>query len=473
MSEEQPESAPPLDDDGDLLLEAFDRDVVAATGRVVRIRPTRADDVPALRRFYDALGERSTYFRFFGLRPALLDEQLHPPGGQDIRQRVVLVAVDDDAVIGVGEYWVVPGGDEAEVAFAVADRHQHEGIATLLLEDLTLLARVAGLRRLVAETLAGNDAMRRVFATVGLTDRTWYESGQVHVELDLAATDLLEDQADGRDWTAAVASIRPLLAPSHIVVIGAGRNPASPGRAVLDKLTSSFTGRISVVHPAAPTVGGLASVPGVGELDAVPDLAVVAVPALAVNDIVEACGRRGVGAVVVLSAGFADVGGDGLARERRLLDTARRFGMRVLGPNSLGVAVPASGLDATFLVHALEAGSMAIVSQSGGVGVVLAAEAARRGLGVSSFVSMGNKADVSGNDVLRACADDPSTAVIVMHLESIGDPARFARIARTVSRRIPIVALKSGRAEAARARPPPRPWSPPMRPSTPCSPIPA
>ena len=436
--------------DGEAVLGVFDRDVLAANGRVVRIRPSRASDLDALRLFYERLSDRSTYQRFFGLRPVLFDERLHPPGGNDIRERVVMLALDHLEVIGIGEYSRVRGRDEAEVAFAVADSHQHEGIATVLLEDLALIAREAGFRCLVAETLAGNDAMQLVFRTVGLSQRTWYEQGQVYVELDLAGEELLEDNAEGRDWTAAVASLRPLFSPSHIVVIGAGRDPSSVGRILLSNLVSSFPGRVSVVHPTEKTVGGVPAVAHVADLDAVADLAMIVVPAANVVCVADECGRAGVAAVVVISAGFAETGGVGVNREHELLATARRYGMRVLGPNCLGLVSTHLGLNATFMRQSMTPGSIAIASQSGGIGIVLAAEVAHRRLGVSSFVSLGNKVDISGNDVLRYWADDPSTSVVLMYLESIGDPRRFARVARAVSRRVPIVALKSGRSEAGK-----------------------
>jgi len=436
--------------DSDAVLAAFDRDVVATNGRVVRVRPSQASDREAMQLFYDRLSDRSIYQRFFGLRPPALDRQLHPSAGNNIGDRVVMLALDDLEVIGVGEYARVRERDEAEAAFAVADSHQHEGIATVLLEDLALIAREAGFRRLVAETLAGNNAMQLVFRTVGLTERTWYEHGQVHVELDLADEELIEDSADGRDWRAAVASLRPLLSPTHIVVIGAGRDPSSVGRVLLANLVSSFTGRISVVHPTEETVGGVPAVAHLADLDAAADLAVIVVPAANVVSVADECGRAGVGALVVITAGFAETGAAGADRERELLATARRYGMRVLGPNCLGLVSTQGGLNVTFMRQSMAPGSIAIASQSGGVGIVLASEAARRHLGVSSFVSLGNKVDVSGNDVLRYWADDPSTSVVLMYLESIGDPRRFARIARAVSRRVPIVALKSGRSEAGK-----------------------
>src|SRR5690606_34565087 len=230
MGHANPESA--------AVLAPFDRDVLLSTGRAVRIRPSTAEDLPALRTFYDELSERSTYLRFFGVRPYRDDADLHPPGGQDIGEHVVLLALDTGRIAGIGEYRRVPGRQEVDVAFAVADSHQHQGIGTVLLEDLALIARAAGFQRLVAETLAANAAMMLVFRTVGLVHRSWYEQGQIHVELDLSGDELLQDESDGRDWNAAVASLRPLMSPSHVVVIGAGRDPSSPGRVILSNLAA-------------------------------------------------------------------------------------------------------------------------------------------------------------------------------------------------------------------------------------------
>ena len=442
MGDANPESA--------AVLAPFDRDVLLSTGRAVRIRPSTAEDLPALRTFYDELSERSTYLRFFGIRPYRDDADLHPPGGQDVGEHVVLLALDAGRIAGIGEYRRVPGRQEVDVAFAVADSHQHQGIGTVLLEDLALIARAAGFQRLVAETLAANAAMMLVFRTVGLVHRSWYEQGQIHVELDLSGDELLQDESDGRDWNAAVASLRPLMSPSHVVVIGAGRDPSSPGRVILSNLAATFQGTISVVHPSEAEIDGVAAVRSVAELEGTPDLAVVAVPAAGVLGVIEDCGRIGVPAAVVISAGFAEGDGDGGDRERVLVDTARRYGMRIVGPNCLGVVSSQSALNATFMRQGLAPGPIAIASQSGGVGIVLATEAARRQLGVSAFVSLGNKVDVSGNDLLRYWADDPATSVVLMYMESIGDPRRFARIARAVSERLPVVALKSGRSEAGR-----------------------
>ena len=439
-------------------LTRFDHDVLLVNGRAVRIRPAVTDDLAAVRAFYDHLSDRAAYQRFMGARPVLHDDQLVPLAGQDPQRRVTLLAVaanpgghdGADTVIGVGEYWRIPERDEAEVAFAVADDHHGEGVATALLEDLVELARAAGLHRLVAETQATNEGMLRVFRTAGLGIGTWYDTGQVHVELDLTSEPLLQDSSDRRDWIASVTSLQPLLRPDHVVVFGAGRNARSPGRAILANLLDEFSGRVSVVHPDLAEVDGVAAVADVAELDGVPDLAVVAIPARSVVGVVEACGRAGVRAAVIVSSGFAEEGAAGLERERHLVAAARRWGMRIVGPNCLGVVSTGVGLNATFLRRPLRAGHLAIASQSGGVGVAIAEALQDRRLGVSAFVSLGNKPDVSGNDLLRYWADDPETKVALLYLESIGDAHRFARVARAVSPRLPVVALKGGRSAAGR-----------------------
>ena len=436
--------------ENDQALGTFERDVLLVTGRAVRIRPARPSDISALRDFYDELSDTSTYYRFFGLRRFIPAEELAAATVQAVRAHVTLVAEAGDHLLGIGEYHAVPGSEEAEVAFAVADLHQHEGIATVLLEDLALIARSAGFRRLVASTLPGNSPMRRVFRTVGLMAREWFADGVVHVQLDLTTAHLMEDDADLRDWRSAVESLRPILQPSHVVVIGASSHRSGPGWRILDHLRTSFAGRISVVHPSAAAIGGVECVGRISDLDAVPDLAIITVPTAAVVGVVDECGAAGVAAAVVISSGFAEQDDDGRRRQDELLATARSHGMRLVGPNCLGVVSTRCGLNATFTAQRFLPGGIAVAAQSGGVGIAIAAEAEQRNAGISAFVSLGNKVDVSSNDLLRLWADDDDTNVALIYLESFGDPIRFARVARAVSRRMPIVALKAGRTEPGR-----------------------
>ncbi len=422
------------------LLAPFARDVLLATGRPARVRPATSDDLGALTRFYEGLSEASSYYRFFGVRSAVPEAELRRTTEQDVNDHITLVVDARGELIAVGEYYARPGGEEAEVAFAVADAHHQEGIATLLLEDLAGLAREAGFRRLVAETLPDNVGMQRVFRDVGLVNRLWFENGTVQVQLDLTAENLLQDHADLRDWKGAVSSLQPILHPRHVVVIVADDDESSPGRRILAHLRASFTGEVSVVEPGD----------GIGDLAGTPDLAVVAVPAPGVADVMEQCGAAGVRSAVVVTSGFAETGAIGAAMQENVIAAARRHGMRLVGPNSLGVVATACGLNATYTSQQFRPGGIAVASQSGGVGIAIAAEAERRGAGISSFVSMGNKADVSGNDLLRLWADDDATRVVLLYLESFGDPVRFARVARAVARRKPVVGLKGGRSESGK-----------------------
>jgi acyl-CoA synthetase (NDP forming)/RimJ/RimL family protein N-acetyltransferase len=426
------------------VLEPFARDVLLATGRAVHIRASNSDDLAALRDFYARLGDTSTYYRFFGARRIIPDDELRRATEQDIHRQVTLLAEADGETIGVGEYHGLSSGEEAEVAFAVADAHHGEGVATVLLEDLALIARAAGYRRLVADVLPGNAAMANVFRTVGLVHRAWFDGGTVHVQLDLAADDVLQDHADLRDWQAAVRSLQPVLHPAHVVVFGAGGDASKSGRRILEQLRSSFRGRVDVVDAAPERVGEIAAVASLAELDHVPDLAVVAVAAPGVVEVIEQCGAAGVPAAVVVSAGLAELGDDGAHVQDELLAVARRYGMRVVGPNCLGVVSSSSGLNAALTGQTFGPGGIAVGSQSVAIGIALAAEAKHRRAGVSSFVSMGSKVDVSGNDLLRFWADDDATRVVLLCLESLGDPLRFARVARAVSRRKPVVALTAG-----------------------------
>jgi acyl-CoA synthetase (NDP forming)/RimJ/RimL family protein N-acetyltransferase len=427
------------------LLAPFARDVLLATGRAVRVRPAHPDDVAALGRFYAELSKASSYFRFFGARSAVPDAELQRATVQDVDDHVTLVVDVKGELIAVGEYYAEAGHEEAEVAFAVADAHHSEGIATLLLEDLAAIAREAGFRRLVAQTLPDNTGMQRVFRDAGLVHRRWFEDGAVRVSLDLTAEDLLQDHADLRDWRAAVRSLQPLIRPRHVVVVGGAGDDAglrSPAQRIVAGL-ATFDGHVSVVDGAADH----RRIEGDGVTD-VADLAVIAVPADEVAGAVDRCGAAGMRCAVVLTPGFAEVGADGAVLQERVLAATRRHGMRLIGPNSLGVLSTACGLDATLTGQRFHPGRIAIATQSGGVAIAIAAEAYRRRAGVASLVSMGNKADVSGNDLLRLWADDEHTNVVLLYLESFGDPVRFGRIARAASRRKPVVALKGGRSPA-------------------------
>jgi len=437
-----------LQDDG--FRTRLERDVTLGDGSILHLRPVRAEDRAALQQLHDHdLGDTSAYYRFFGIRPHVSNEFLDSMTRFDPRERATIVALSGDRIVGVGSY-NRETVESAEVAFAVADDAQGHGIGTLLLEDLAVLARAAGFTQLVAHTLTGNRAMLSVFAHAGLRERHRASDGVVDIELDLHDDAEMARRSDERAWAAQAASVRPYLAPRSVVVIGAGSSPSSPGHRIAVNARAHFTGDLAVVRPDGASVGGVTGYRSIREVPFAVDLAVIAVPPNAAAQVIEECGQAGVHAVVVITAGFSESGAHHGRTDRDLVDLAHRSGMRLLGPNCFGIIAPAVGLDATFSPVPAVAGSIAFGSQSGGLGLAVLAEAAERGIGLSSFISLGNRADVSSNDLLCAWADDPATSVIMLYLESLGNPRQFLRIARHVSASKPIIVLKAGRTSSGR-----------------------
>jgi len=361
--------------------------------------------------------------------------------------RVALVATLGDRIVGVARYERLPDGDTAEAAFVVADEHQGRGIGALLLEHLAAAARERGINHFEATVLPDNTRMLGVFRAAGFAETTRFDQGVIDVELAIEPAEEALAVAEQREHRAEAASIARLLRPRSVAVVGAGRNPSSAGHVVLTNLAKAgFEGPIHPVNPKADEIAGLPAFPSLADIPGPVDLVVVAVPAHAVTDVVRDAIAKGVHGLVVLTAGFGEVGER--AAQDDLRDLARANGLRLVGPNCIGVVNTAVGLDATFAPFSPVPGRIAMQSQSGALGIALLERSARMGLGVSSFVSVGNKADVSGNDLLQYWEDDPGTDVVLLYLESFGNPRKFARIARRVSRRKPIVAVKSGRTEA-------------------------
>jgi acetyl coenzyme A synthetase (ADP forming)-like protein len=352
--------------------------------------------------------------------------------------------------IGVGSY-VRESDIAAEVAFAVDDAYHGKGIATGLLERLGIEAARRGFRSFRAFALRGNTAMLDVFARCGFQVRSTPDHDQVEVELSLVPTPASVSAAETREHTANVESIRPLLEPRAVAVIGASRDPSRIGRRVLDALTASgYAGPIYPINPHADEIGGRTAFRRVVDIPDKVDLAVIAVPRAAVPAAVDDCAAAGVRALVVLTAGFAEAGDEGRALQDALVAKVRGYGMRMVGPNCMGVVNAGDGrkLNASFSPVFPPAGRLALSSQSGALGIVILALAAERHIGLSTFVSIGNKADVSSNDLLEYWEDDPATRLIALYVESFGNPRRFARLARRIGRKKPIIAVKGGRTRA-------------------------
>lgn len=432
-------------------------EVILRDGGSIHVRAVRPDDKQRLVQHFQRLSQRSVYMRFFGAKKRLTDEELTRFTEPDFVRHVGLVATlrvdDDERIIGVGRYIVSDEGHptRAEVAFAVTDDHQGRGIGTALLEQLVPLARANGITEFEADTLGENNQMLAVFASSGFAVHRSVESGVVHLSFPTAETERFLQASYGRERLAAAQSMRSFLNPRSVAVVGASRESGTIGATVVANLKrTGFTGPIYPVNPHATHIEGLAAYPSVSAIGAPVDLAVITVPATAVEGVVTDCAHAGVRGVVVISAGFAEASEAGRIAQRHLTQLVRASGMRMVGPNCMGVlnTDPAVSLNATFAPHWPPAGSIGMLSQSGALGLAILDYVRTLNLGISTFVSVGNKADVSGNDLLSYWADDPRTGVIVLYLESFGNPRKFARIAPEVARCKPIIAVKSGRSAA-------------------------
>lgn len=424
-------------------------DVVLHDGSTVRLRPVRSEDAGALREFYEALSVESRAFRFFS-GAIDLESAAATFADVDYAGRYGLLATRGGEVVGHGLY---VGGPErrAEVAFAVAEAMQGKGLGTILLAHLAEVAAENGYAGFVANVLPQNHRMIEMFRQSGLPVETSSEPGVLRVEMPTAFSAAARARFEDRDRLAARAAVGSVLEPSSVALVGASRRPGSVGAEVLRNLVEAgFEGPLYPVNPKAETLAGLPAYPRLAEVPGEVELAVIAVPATAVVAAAREAAAKGARALVVLSAGFSETGEEGAGRERELLAVCRGQGMRLVGPNCLGVlnTAPSARLDATFIPAQPPPGHVAFVSQSGALGLALAEFAEERRLGVSSFASVGNRADVTGNDFLEYWEEDGRTAVALFYIESFSDPRRFARVARRAGKRLPIVAVKSGRSAA-------------------------
>jgi len=416
-----------------------------ADGTTVEIRPAGPGDFDAVKAMHKAMSPDNTYMRFFNISRLVAEIEARRICKDPVPGQVALLALAGDEVVGVASYVSeVPG--QAEVAFAVADHMHHRGVATLLLEHLVSFARSHQITTFTAETLTENKAMLNVFADAGLPVDRHYEDGVFKLTFPLPSADAgptlesyLNAVAD-RESRAETASLRHVLAPKSVAVIGASRRRGTVGRTILDNIRAGgYSGRLYTVNPRARQIGGERCLSSVLDLPEAVDLAVIAVPATAVLDVAERCGQRGVRALVVITSGL-DV-----AACADLLAVCRRHGMRLVGPDCFGVAVPGIGLDATFAVSLAQPGVAGLVMQSGGLGLAVVDHLSRLGIGISSFASVGEKLDVSGNDMLMWWEHDGLTKLAVLYIESFGNPRKFARTARRVSGTMPVLTVLADR----------------------------
>ncbi|MFD6656194.1 GNAT family N-acetyltransferase [Streptomyces parvus] len=438
----------------------WEADVVLRDGGTARIRPITTDDAERLVSFYEQVSDESKYYRFFAPYPRLSDRDVHRFTHHDYVDRVGLAVTIGGEFIGTVRYDRIDDtgrpasapADEAEVAFLVQDAHQGRGVASALLEHIAAVARERGIRRFAAEVLPANNKMIKVFRDGGYTQRRSFEDGSVHLTLDLEPTEKSLAVQRGREQRAEARSVQRLLAPGSVAVIGTGRTPGGVGRTVLrNLLAAGYTGRTYAVNRAFDE--GLATLDGVpahrslGEIDEQVDLAVIAVPAHRVPEAVADCGEHGVQGLVVLSAGYAERGAEGRELQRELVRQARSYGMRIIGPNAFGIINTAETvrLNASLAPESPARGRIGLFTQSGAIGIALLSGLHRRGAGLSSFISAGNRADVSGNDFLQYSFEDPDTDVALLYLESLGNPRKFTRLARRTAAVKPVVVVKGAR----------------------------
>lgn len=430
----------------------YELDVVLRDGSRARIRPIKPGDAAQAMAFFERLGPESRYFRFFKVKKDLTPDEITYFTTVDYDDRMALVAEVEGEVVGVGRYdRETPGGNTAEVAFAVVDDHQGRGIGTQILQLLTNHARDHGIQCFNAYVLGENRQMMRVFRNSGYELTRTIDQGVFTVNFPVEESETSIAAEAERERRAISASLLPLFFPKSVAVIGASSNPDSIGGKLFHNLISSgYTGPLYPVNPTAKVVHSVRSYPTVLDVPDEVDLAYVVVPQRFVLDVARQCAEKGVRGLVVISAGFSEVGEEGSVAEAELLEIVRDSGMRMVGPNCMGLLNTASSvrLNGTFAPVYPPRGNVAMSSQSGALGIAILDYATRHNIGISQFVSVGNKADVSANDLVLAWEDDPETDVITLYVESFGNPRKFSRIARRIGRRKPIVAVKSGRTPA-------------------------
>ncbi len=426
----------------------WEADVVLIDGSVAHVRPIVPADTEGIHRFHAGQSKESIYLRFFAPIPRLSDKDVHRFTHVDYDERVALVVLIRDEIAGIGRYdRLDPDATTAEVAFNVSDAHRGKGIGSVLLEHLADIGRDLGVRQFVADVLPQNRRMIGVFRDAGYEVQHEFDDGVIVVSFDIEPTEESRVVQMAREHRAEAVSVRRVLTPSSVAVVGASRDEGSIGRALLRHITEGgFTGAVYAVNRAISELDGRVVHASVTDIDEQVDLAVIAVPAEQVLEVVEQCAEAGVRAVTVVSSGFAEIGAEGEQRQEELLRTARSAGMRVLGPNSFGMINndPAVRLNASLSPRVPPPGSLGLFAQSGALGIAVLASAERRGLGMSCFASAGNRVDISGNDLMQYWLDDEATRAVGLYLESMGNPRKFSRIARKLATQKPVIVVKSG-----------------------------
>lgn len=432
----------------------YETEILLKDGSRIVLRPIRSDDIEGWLGFVSRLSRRTKYLRFHSL-PKLGRDDAIRFCTVDYNNTFAFVAeVRGDQrkdIVAIGRYYRLPKRHSAEVAFAIEDAYQGKGIGTKLVEWLANVARENGITSFEADVLGENREMMSVFRDYGFHVESELSGGVYHITFPIARTKRVVKKEEERERVATVTSLRSLLYPRSVAVIGASTKSGTVGQLPFQCIMENkFSGVVYPVNPNAESVMSVKAYPSVLDVPGNVDLAIIIVPAQFVPKVTDECGRKGVRAIIVISDGFKERGSEGAARERELRDITLGHGMRLVGPNCMGVinTDPAVSLNATFSRIYPPRGNVAFLSQSGGLGLAILDYAKNLNMGISTFVSVGNRADISANDMLQYWEQDPATRVILLYLESFGNPRTFARIARRVSAAKPIIVVKSGSSPA-------------------------
>jgi acetate---CoA ligase (ADP-forming) len=430
----------------------LESDVVLRDGSTVHIRPARADDLIRVEDYLIGLSAETRRLRFWsvGVNVTDLAQKIVDVDYHDHLTLLVLHGGTEGQMIGGAQYSRM-GGGRAEIGLSATDEWQGKGIGSILVGQLAQAGAEQGVSIFVAEVLPENHAMINVFRETGFPVSIRALPGTIEIEFPVSITGDAISRFERRETVASVNAMKLMLSPGSIAVIGASRDRSSIGGQLFHNLLAGeFRGPVYPVNPKAEVVHGVPAYPSIAKVPGEVDVAFIVVPATLVVPLARECGEAGVRGLVVISSGFSEVGGEGPDLQRELVETCRAYGMRIIGPNCLGVVNtdPEIRLNGTFASVAPPPGRVGFLSQSGALGLAVMQHATDLGLGLSSFVSIGNKADISGNDLVAYWGEDPLTDVILLYLESFGNPRRFARLARDVGSRKPIVAVKSGRSPA-------------------------
>ena len=424
----------------------WEADVVLRDGSVGHVRPITPQDAAGIRAFHAKQSDESIYLRFFAPLRELSERDVHRFTNVDHVTRVALVVTVRADIIGIGRFDKIDA-TSAEVAFNISDHYQGKGIGSVLLEHLAMIGQEVGVERFIAEVLPQNRKMLNVFQEAGYAVEHHFEDGVIAVAFDIRPTAKSTAVRLAREHRAEFVSMRTVLSPASVAVIGASARPNSVGHRILSNIVDGgFTGPVYAVNSESLEVHGLPTYARVGDVPDPVDLAVVALPADSVLDVVDQCAAKGVKVLLVVSAGFAEQDAEGADRQDELRRLARTSGMRVVGPNSFGIINndKTVQLNASLAPRVPSVGGLGLFAQSGALGIAVLASAERRGLGVSIFASAGNRADVSGNDLMQYWVDDPQTEAVGLYLESTGNPRKFSRIARQLAMAKPVIVISSG-----------------------------